>query len=86
MPRANLPLPFRICSCRLSKANPSVLSSPEPFARLSGGTNEAMEFTVRAWCKNADYWDVYFDLTQKVTEAFAANGIKAPAVRIVSEN
>ncbi|MDD5944424.1 MAG: mechanosensitive ion channel [Clostridia bacterium] len=68
------------------KANPSVLSSPEPFARLSGGTNEAMEFTVRAWCKNADYWDVYFDLTQKVTEAFAANGIKAPAVRIVSEN
>ena len=62
-----------------------VLKEPAPFARLSGGTNEAMEFTVRAWCMNADYWDVYFDLTQKITEAFGENGIKAPAVRVLTE-
>ena len=63
-----------------------VLKAPEadaPFARLSGGTNEAMEFTVRAWCRNADYWDVYFDLTQQITEALGAAGVQAPAVRIV---
>ncbi len=54
-----------------------------PFARLSGGSNEAMEFTVRAWCKNADYWDVYFDLTQGITEALGANGVQAPAVRVI---
>ena len=62
-----------------------VLKAPEadaPFARLSGGTNEAMEFTVRAWCRNADYWDVYFDLTQQITEALGAAGVQAPAVRI----
>lgn len=67
------------------KANPKVLLDPEPFARISGGTNEAMEFTVRAWCKSDDYWDVYFDLTQKITESMAENGVKAPAVRITSE-
>ena len=67
------------------KANPKVLSDPEPFARISGATNEAMEFTVRAWCKSDDYWDVYFDLTQKITESMAENGVKAPAVRITSE-
>ena len=67
------------------KANPKVLSDPEPFARISGGTNEAMEFTVRAWCKSDDYWDVYFDLRQKITESMAENGVKAPAVRITSE-
>ena len=67
------------------KANPKVLSDPEPFARISGGTNEAMEFTVRAWCKSDDYWDVYFDLTQKITESMAENGVKSPAVRITSE-
>ena len=44
-----------------------------------------MEYTVRAWCKNEDYWDVYFDLTQSGTEAFASNGVKAPAVRVLSE-
>ena len=67
------------------KANPKVLADPEPFARISGGTNETMEFTVRAWCKSDDYWDVYFDLTQKITESMAENGVKAPAVRITSE-
>lgn len=66
-------------------ATPNVLSSPEPFARISGGSNEAMEFTVRAWCKNQDYWDVYFALTQKITEAMAENNIKAPAIRITAE-
>ena len=61
------------------------LSAPEPFARLSGGSNEAMEFTVRAWCKGEDYWDVYFDLTQAITEAMGAKGVQAPAVRVVTQ-
>ena len=67
------------------KNNAQVLDSPEPFARISGGSNEAMEFTVRAWCKSADYWDVYFDLTQNITEAMADNQVKAPAVRVIKE-
>ncbi len=67
------------------KGNEQVLSSPEPFARISGGTNEAMEFSVRAWCKSADYWDVYFDLTQKITEALAQNNVQAPAVRVTTD-
>lgn len=62
--------------------HPMTLKSPEPFARLSGGSNEAMEFTVRAWCKNEDYWDLYFDLTQGIVEAFAAKGVQQPAQRI----
>ncbi len=58
------------------------LDSPEAFARLSGGDNESMEFTVRVWCKNEDYWDLYFDLTQSIVEAFAANGVQQPAKRL----
>ena len=64
--------------------NEMVLKDPEPFARISGGTNESMEFTVRAWCNTADYWTVYFDLTQAITEALGANGIKAPAFRVIN--
>ena len=64
------------------KKNSLVLKNPAPFAQLSGGTNEAMEFTVRAWAKTADYWDTYFQLTQQVTEALGEAGVKAPAVRI----
>lgn len=67
------------------EADPKVLKDPKPFARISGGSNEAMEFAVRAWCRNEDYWEVYFDLTQKITEAMAENNVKAPAVRITAE-
>ena len=65
--------------------NEKVLKDPAPFARISGGTNEAMQFTVRAWCKTEDYWDVYFDLTQAITEKLGESGVQAPAVRVISE-
>ena len=65
--------------------NEKVLKDPAPFARLSGGTNEAMQFTARAWCKTEDYWDVYFDLTQAITEKLGESGVQAPAVRVISE-
>ena len=56
-----------------------------PFARLSGGTNESMQFTGRVWCDNADYWTVYFDLTQGITEALGAAGVQAPAFRVIND-
>ena len=65
-------------------ANPKVMDTPDkPFARVSGGTNEAMTFTVRAWCHSADYWDVYFDPTYDIIVALAAAGVQAPAVRVI---
>ncbi len=65
--------------------NSQVLKDPAPFARLSGGTNESMDFTVRAWTNGPSYWDVYFNLTQGITEAMGAAGVKAPAVRVLTE-
>ena len=44
-----------------------------------------MEFTVRAWTESANYWDVYFGLTQQITEALGAAGVKAPAIRVINE-
>ena len=72
---------------KVMEANSKVLDAPEkPFARVSGGTNEAMNFIVRAWSANADYWDVYFDLTQNIIEALGAAGVQAPAVRVMTES
>ena len=58
---------------------------PAPFAHISGGTNESMEFTVRVWCKTEEYWDLYFELNQIIVEAFGEKGVKAPAMRILNE-
>ena len=66
-------------------ANEKVMADPAPFAQVSGGTNEAMEFTVRAWCATDDYWDVYFSLVQGITERLGEAGVQAPAVRVISD-
>ena len=79
--------PSEIQQCILDTVAGSelALKDPAPFARISGGTNEAMTFTVRVWCKTEDYWDLYFELNQSIVEAFAAKGVQAPALRVVND-
>ncbi len=59
-----------------------ILTDPAPFARISGATDTAMTFTLRAWVKNEDYWDVYFDLCENVVTALGAAGITGPTVSV----
>ena len=79
--------PSEIQQCILDAVAGSALAlkDPAPFARISGGTNEAMTFTVRVWCKTEHYWDLYFELNQSIVEAFAAKGVQAPALRVVND-
>lgn len=79
--------PAEIQQCILDAVAGSrfALQEPAPFARISGGTNEAMEFTVRVWCKTENYWDLYFELNQSIVEAFAQKGVQAPALRVISD-
>ena len=60
------------------KGHEKVLADPEPFARLSNHGDSALEYTVRAWCRTDDYWDVYFDLIEKIKAEFDKNDIKIP--------
>ena len=59
-------------------AHKSILKDPAPFARVSGHRDSAVEYTLRAWCRTEDYWDVYFDLLEQVKQAFDANNITIP--------
>lgn len=59
-------------------AHPLVLTDPAPMARLGEQGESALNYTVRAWCKTDDYWDVRFDLVEAVKKAFDENGIKVP--------
>lgn len=65
----------RLLSCE------KVLKDPEPFARLNENSRDAMIFSVKVWCKNDDYWDVYYDLTRSISEAFISNGVSTPTVK-----
>lgn len=55
--------------------NEKVLKDPQAFVRLSAYKDSAIEYTVRAWCASADYWDVYFDVLGDVKKQFDAAGV-----------
>lgn len=52
-----------------------ILPEPEPFVRVSGYGESNIDYTVRVWCKTADYWTVYYDLMEAVGAAFDAHGV-----------
>ncbi|MBR2491129.1 MAG: mechanosensitive ion channel family protein [Ruminiclostridium sp.] len=59
-------------------AHPAVLAEPAPYVRVSDFGDSAIEYTIRLWCSNADYWTVYDDLMDMVKTAFDREGITIP--------
>ena len=59
-------------------AHPAALKDPAPFVRLSAHSENALTYTARVWVKSADYWTVFFDVTENVKLAFDKNNIKIP--------
>jgi small conductance mechanosensitive channel len=55
-----------------------VLSEPPPVIKVHELGDSSVDFIVRPWCRTDDYWDVYWDLTRGVKEAFDAAGIVIP--------
>ena len=54
------------------------LKDPAPFARLTKQSESSIDFTLRVWANNADYWQVNFDLLEAINNRFAAEGIEIP--------
>jgi small conductance mechanosensitive channel len=65
-----------------------ILKQPAPLiavAELVGNSN--MKLAVRPWTKADDYWDVWFDVTEKIKRSFDANGIngKTPVPIVIQK-
>lgn len=63
---------------KLAEEHPLALAEPAPQVRLSNHGDSSLTYTVRVWCKNEHYWDVYFDMTEGIKKAFDENGIEIP--------
>lgn len=59
-------------------ACPLTLPSPEPLIHVFSYQDSSIEFIVRAWCANQDYWDVYYYLTDNLKPALDEAGIEIP--------
>ncbi|MEP2979626.1 MAG: mechanosensitive ion channel domain-containing protein [Lentilitoribacter sp.] len=55
-----------------------VLKSPEAWMKVTNLGDSSVDITLRIWVASSDYWDVKFDTTKAVKEAFDQNGISIP--------
>lgn len=67
----------------IASADGRILQDPAPFIALSSLGESSVDFVLRAWVKNADYWDVYFDLNRQIYEVFGQKGISFPFPQMV---
>jgi len=55
-----------------------VLDAETPYININELADSSVNFKVRAEVVQADYWNVYFEMTEKIKKAFDANGISIP--------
>jgi small conductance mechanosensitive channel len=65
---------------------PKVLASPEPSVNVLELADNSVNLAVRPWADPADYWDVYFGVTEACKEALDNAGIDIPYPQRVIHN
>lgn len=58
--------------------NDRILTDPAPTVRMAEHAASSVNIVVRPWCKAADYWEVFFSVTEEVRAAFIESGISIP--------
>lgn len=70
--------------------DPRILDDPAPFVGLGELADSSVNITVRAWVKTDDYWNVFFDMNERVYMEFEKVGLNIPFpqldVNIVNNN
>ena len=52
-----------------------IFPEPAPFVALKEYKASSIDYSVKIWCKNSDYWNVYFAMNESVREIFERNGV-----------
>ncbi len=58
--------------------SPYAVAEPEPVVRLGAFGDSALMIYVRVWSSNEKYWDLYYDLHERIKKAFDEAGISFP--------
>ena len=61
-----------------ARADSRVMGDPEPWVRVTNLGGSSVDITSRIWVQAADFWDVKFDMTKGVKEAFDKGGVSIP--------
>ena len=75
----------RLLTDRLAKIA-NVLGDPPPECEILHATLAGPVFAVRAYTHTDHYWQVYFDATRTIAQAFAEAGFPAPYTQVAMRN
>lgn len=60
------------------RRNELIIDEPEPFVGVSSHAESSVEFVVKVWCNNLDYWNIYYGLLEEVKIKFQEENIEIP--------
>lgn len=63
---------------RLINEDSRILQDPAPFIAVSELADSSVNLVVRVWAEAANYWGIFFELTEKVYKAFDKEGLNIP--------
>lgn len=63
---------------KVIKGDDRILADPEPLVAVSELADSSVNFNVRPWVKKEDYWNVYFDMHEKIKIEFDKADITIP--------
>lgn len=58
--------------------DPRILQDPAPFIGLSELAGSSVNFAVKVWVDSPDYWDVFYDMNEKVYTRFGEYKLNIP--------
>lgn len=58
--------------------NDKIEKDPAPVAVILSFDDSAVTYQLRVWTKTEDYWDVKFDVTERIKKTFDARNIQIP--------
>ena len=59
-------------------ADERILADPAPFIGLAALADSSVNFTVRVWVNTPDYWNVFFEMNEKVYTKFPDYNLNIP--------
>lgn len=63
---------------RVLEEDERVLAEPEPVVAVDALADSSVNFVVRPWCKRQDYWQLKWDLTERMKKELEAAGCSIP--------
>ena len=63
---------------RLINEDERILQDPAPFIAVSELADSSVNLVVRVWAEAANYWGIFFGLTENVYKTFSKEGLNIP--------